>query len=73
MFMKCPSCFVRWTDSREPLDVRWESTCQFCADGPTQREALEWQMQQLENISDEDLRKVLRHMFFYLIQNLETT
>lgn len=63
----CPSCFLYWKDEEDPEDAQAQTICHFCWTRRTEKELLNWQLQQLENINPKKLPIVLR----YMIRNLE--
>ncbi len=66
MNYECPSCYIQWKDSKDPQDNTFYPLCSFCSLSHTQKELLNWQMDHIENISDKNLRKLLRHFYRYV-------
>lgn len=66
MNYECPSCYMQWKDAKEPLDNIFYPLCSFCSLPHTQKELLNWQMDHIENISHEKLRKILRYFYRYV-------
>jgi len=63
MKFECPSCFMRWNDHRIPLDEFHSTVCYFCAKGPSEKELIEWQISQINNIETEKLKYVIKNLY----------
>jgi len=72
MIYECPSCFLEWKDTKEPLDNFYHRQCSFCGVKHTQKELLNWQMQHLENINPRKLILVIRYFYRYVELELKT-
>lgn len=74
MKYKCPSCKMRWEDSKEPKERLTQPLCVFCSGKHTEKELLNWQMDHIKDISTDDLPTVLKHFYRYVeraINNLQ--
>lgn len=65
MKFECPSCFMRWSDHRLPIDEFHSILCYFCAKSPTERELISWQIQQINYIETEKLKYVIKNLYRY--------
>lgn len=68
MRYKCPSCFVGWSDQNnsDPFDKIHSQLCRQCALGMDRKELINWQMQQIDQLSTRDAIKALSYAFRYL-------
>lgn len=69
MNYECPSCYLEWKDSSEPLNNICYPLCPFCSLKHSQKELLNWQMDHIENLNKSKLPKLYRH--FYRFVELE--
>lgn len=56
---------MRWSDHRLPLDEFHMMVCFFCVKDHTEKELINWQMQQINNIETEKLRYVIKNLYRY--------
>lgn len=66
MKYECPSCYLSWKDSNEPLEKKCFPLCSFCSLPHTQKELLNWQMNHIEDISPPKYPKILRHLYRFV-------
>lgn len=71
MKYECPSCFLTWSDNKDPLNNIYYPTCSFCSLRHTQKDLLNWQIQHLENINKEKLIYIFRNFYRYFSNEIE--
>lgn len=71
MKYECPSCFLSWSDSLQPVDNIFFPLCKFCSLPHEQKDLLNWQIQHLENINKEKLIYIFRNFYRYFINELD--
>lgn len=72
MKYECPSCNLTWKDVKEPIDLLCYPTCSFCSLPHSQKELLNWQMNQLDDINPNKLNKLISHFYRYVELELKT-
>ena len=65
MEYRCPSCFLKWKDAQEPMELKCEPLCSFCSLKHTQKELLNWQADHIENLETSKICLVIKHMYRY--------
>lgn len=70
MQFECPSCFMKWKDSRSPKDEFHVILCSFCGSPHQEFDLLNWQMDHLENIDIEKHQYVIRNFFRYVTNRM---
>lgn len=66
MINECPSCKMNWEDDCEPITQMNFPVCIFCKGSHTNKELLNWQMNQIENIPPKYFPLVLRNFYRYV-------
>lgn len=71
MKYECPSCYLKSEDDKSPIDLICHPLCIFCSLSHTQKELLNWQMDHIEDINPKSIKKVLRHFYRFVNNELE--
>lgn len=65
MKYECPSCFLCWEDETKPRELLTYPTCVFCSQSHTQKELLNWQMNQITNLNPNKFPQILSYIYRY--------
>ena len=71
MKYRCPSCKIEWEDDLEPINKLSEPLCFFCSSRHTEKELLNWQMNQIDNINSKHHPLVIRNFYRYIDNELK--
>ena len=71
MIIQCPSSKIQTKDSTYPEEGYSTPICSFCSQSRTQKEILDWQVSNLEQIPPEFFPVVFRHFYRYLCSQLK--